>query len=117
MQLSGGGARGGGIGLRLEVSFCETGIDVTRADAVDANAFLPVVDGHGFGKSHDGRFGGAVTRAHRLDKEAVHGRHIHDRTFRGAQMRQEKFRTQKDAAQVYRSPGSTPRRWYLQPSY
>src|SRR5258708_17392474 len=101
MQLTSGGAGRGGVGLGLEISFGETGVDIAWANAVDADAFLAVIDGDGLGQPDDGGLGGTVAGAHWLDKKAVDRRHVHDSTLSCPQVGHKVFRAQEHTAEIY----------------
>src|SRR5579864_387997 len=102
VELSCRGACCRRVGLRFEVAPSEAGVDVSRANAVDANAFLAMVNGHGLGQRNDGALAGAIACAHGLDKIAVHRGHVDDAPPGLAQVRQRVLRAEEDSAEIYR---------------
>ena len=71
-----------------------------RANAIHANAFSSMIDGHGFGQSDNSTFCRAIGCAARLGKESVHRGNVDDAALGLSQLGKKMLGAQKDAPQV-----------------
>src|ERR1019366_6983199 len=101
MQAACFSPRSHGIGLRLEIAFCESGIDIAGTDGMHTHALPAMIDGHCLSQPDDCCLSGAVAGTGWLHKKAVHRGKIDDYAASLSEMRKKSARTEEHATHIH----------------
>src|SRR5262249_26233554 len=91
-----------GVGLRLEVGFGQSRVDVSRTDRVHADSLSAMINRNCLSKGEDCSLGSTVSSTRWFHKKTVHGGHVDNDPARLAQVGEKSARAEEDPANIYR---------------